>query len=215
MVRKFGARRHYCFSSRRYRLEAARITEAMVRRYGANPFVHAWQTDNEYGDHDTIHSYSDEALYAFREWLAARYGTIEEMNRAWGTSFWSMHYNGFDEVDLPNNLVEEPSPTHLVDYFRFSSDQVKKLQQGAGRSNKTAFAGPPGHAQFHVAERGFRSLQGRRGYRYRLLGCLPMGGLINGRLSAEEKARYLRVAIRTRRPSTTTSTAPSAAGASG
>jgi hypothetical protein len=42
-------------------LEAARITEAMVRRYGENPFVHAWQTDNEYGDHDTIHSYSDEA----------------------------------------------------------------------------------------------------------------------------------------------------------
>ncbi len=46
-VRKFGARRHYCFSSRRYRSEAARITEAMARRYGEHIYVHAWQTDNE------------------------------------------------------------------------------------------------------------------------------------------------------------------------
>ena len=47
--RRFGSRRHYCFSSRRYRAEAARITTEVARRYGEHPAVIAWQTDNEYG----------------------------------------------------------------------------------------------------------------------------------------------------------------------
>ena len=56
--RGFGSRRHYCFSSETYRTECARITEAMAGRYGTHPAVGAWQTDNEYGWHDTTHSYS-------------------------------------------------------------------------------------------------------------------------------------------------------------
>ncbi len=128
-TRKFGARRHYCFSSPRYRLESARITEAIARRYGQNPFVHAWQTDNEYGDHDTIYSYSEAALAAFRDWLSKRYGTISEMNRAWGNNFWSMTYSDFSQIELPNNLVDEPTPTHLVDFIRFSSDQVRAFNK--------------------------------------------------------------------------------------
>ncbi len=28
-----------------------------------------------------------------RLWLAERYGSIDELNRAWGTAFWSMNYN--------------------------------------------------------------------------------------------------------------------------
>lgn len=192
-VRKFGARRHYCFSSRRYRVEAVRITEAMVRRYGENPFVHAWQTDNEYGDHDTIHSYSDEAKLAFREWLSLRYGTIEDMNRAWGTRFWSMHYNSFDEVDLPNNLVEEPSPTHLVDYFRFSSDQVKSFNKAQADLIRRHAPGRPVTHNFMSQNTDFDHYKVGEDIDIASWDVYPMGGLINGRLSEEEKARYLRV----------------------
>ena len=193
VIRKFGARRHYCFSSRRYRVEAARITEAMVRRYGKNPFVHAWQTDNEYGDHDTIHSYSDEAGLAFREWLADRYGTIEEMNRAWGTSFWSMHYNSFEEVDLPNNLVEEPTPTHLVDYFRFSSDQVKSFNKAQADIIRAYSPGRLVTHNFMNQNTDFDHYKVGEDIDVASWDVYPMGGLINGRLSPETKARYLRV----------------------
>ncbi|KQV44495.1 MULTISPECIES: beta-galactosidase [unclassified Rhizobium] len=193
VVRKFGARRHYCFSSRRYRVEAARITEAMVRRYGENPFVHAWQTDNEYGDHDTIHSYSDEAKLAFREWLAARYGTVEEMNRAWGTCFWSMHYNSFEEVDLPNNLVEEPTPTHLVDYFRFSSDQVKSFNKAQADIIRAHSPGRLVTHNFMNQNTDFDHYKVGEDIDVASWDVYPMGGLINGRLSPETKARYLRV----------------------
>jgi beta-galactosidase len=122
--RRFGSRRHYCFSSERYRAEAARIVEAMASRYGRHETVIAWQTDNEYGCHDTVRSYSPEAARVFRRWLAARYGDVGALNAAWGTVFWSQEYRSFDEVDLPNLTVTEANPSHVLDFYRFSSDQV-------------------------------------------------------------------------------------------
>jgi beta-galactosidase len=123
-ARRFGSRRHYCFSSRTYRREAARITTAVVERYGRHPAVIAWQTDNEYGCHDTVESYSPEAARAFRGWLADRYGTVDALNRAWGTVFWSQEYRSFDEVDPPNLTVTEANPAHRLDFQRFASSEV-------------------------------------------------------------------------------------------
>ena len=122
--RKFGSRRHYCFSHSGYREQACRITRAVAQRYGRHPAVVMWQTDNEYGCHDTVLSYSEAAREAFRGWLADRYGTVAALNAAWGNVFWSMEYRSFDEVDLPNLTVTEANPAHWLAFRRFSSDQV-------------------------------------------------------------------------------------------
>lgn len=122
--RGFGSRRHYCFSHEGYRAESARIVEIFAKRYGGNPHVAAWQTDNEYGCHDTTISYSDAALKAFRIWLREKYQSIEVLNEAWGNIFWSMEYNDFDQIGLPNLIVTEPNPAHSLNFRRFSSDQV-------------------------------------------------------------------------------------------
>lgn len=122
--RRFGSRRHYCFSSPRYREESRRIVEAVARRYGEHPALAGWQTDNEYGCHDTVRSYSPAATEAFRAWLEARYRTVENLNQAWGNRFWSMEYRSFGEVDLPMAAVTELNPSHTLDFYRFSSDQV-------------------------------------------------------------------------------------------
>ena len=127
--RKFGSRRHYCFSHPGYAEEAARITSAMAERYGQHPAVVAWQTDNEYGCHDTVLSYSFAASTAFRQWLAAKYGTIDRLNSAWGNVFWSMEYGSFAKIDLPNLTVTEPNPSHVLDFRRFSSDQVVEFNR--------------------------------------------------------------------------------------
>ncbi|WP_409432009.1 beta-galactosidase [Litorimonas sp. RW-G-Af-16] len=123
-ARKFGSRRHYCFSHEGYQKECARIATALGERYGQNSHVRAWQIDNEYGCHDTTLSYSPAAQAAFRAWLEAKYKTISALNAAWGNVFWSMEYGTFDEIDLPNLTVTEPNPAHVMDFRRFSSDQV-------------------------------------------------------------------------------------------
>jgi beta-galactosidase len=127
--RGFGSRRHYCFSHTGYRAEALRITRAMAERYGHEPAVIAWQTDNEYGCHDTVQSFSQAALAAFRSWLSERYASIGALNSAWGNIFWSMEYRSFDEVDFPNLTVTEANPAHWLAFRRFSSDQVVSFNQ--------------------------------------------------------------------------------------
>ena len=127
--RKFGSRRHYCFSHPGYREECARIVEILARRYGANPHVAAWQTDNEYGCHDTTLSYSEAARQGFRGWLADRYGQIDSLNAAWGNVFWSMDYRTYSEIDLPNLTVTEANPAHVLDFRRYSSDQVAEFNR--------------------------------------------------------------------------------------
>ena len=123
-IRGFGSRRHYSFAHEGYRRECARITRIVAGRFGTHPAVIGWQTDNEYGCHDTTISYGPVDRAAFNDWLAQRYQSVDRLNRAWGNVFWSMQYGSFDEVELPNLTVTEANPAHWMDYRRFASDMV-------------------------------------------------------------------------------------------
>jgi beta-galactosidase len=123
-VLQFGSRRHYDISSPAYREHCARIVGEMARRYGQHTAVVAWQTDNEFGCHDTLPSYTKAALHRFRRWLAERYETIGALNSAWGNVFWSMEYRSFDEIELPVLTPTDANPAHVLDYRRFQSDEV-------------------------------------------------------------------------------------------
>lgn len=122
--RRFGSRRHYCFTSPSWRAETARICLLMAKRYGDHPAIVGWQLDNEYGCHDTVVSYAPHCRIAFQHWLERRHGTIERLNEAWGTVFWSQEYNDFAQIGLPYQSVTEAHPAHRLDFQRFSSDQV-------------------------------------------------------------------------------------------
>ncbi|WP_430260264.1 beta-galactosidase [Neorhizobium sp. IRS_2294] len=122
--RGFGSRRHYTFSSETWWRESARIVEAVAKRYGDHPGLVGWQTDNEYGCHDTTLSFGPEDLKAFRRWLRLRYQSTEQLNEAWGSVFWSMEVASFDDVALPNLTVTESNPATRLDFWRFHSEQV-------------------------------------------------------------------------------------------
>jgi beta-galactosidase len=128
-TKRFGSRRHYCFSSPTYRTEAQRIVTLLAERYGEHPQVVGWQTDNEYGCHNTARCFCPRCEVAFREWLRNRYKTPEALNAAWGTVFWSQEYRSFEEVELPNLTVADPNPSHLLDFFRFASDQIRSFNR--------------------------------------------------------------------------------------
>lgn len=122
--RGFGSRRHYTFSSETWWKESARIVEIVAERYGEKPGIVGWQTDNEYGCHDTTLSWGPEDLKSFKRWLRLRYQSADQINEAWGSVFWSMELNSFDDVVLPNLTVTEPNPAARLDFWRFQSDQV-------------------------------------------------------------------------------------------
>ncbi|WP_170430316.1 beta-galactosidase [Ruegeria arenilitoris] len=191
-VRGFGSRRHYCFSSEVYLAESRRIATEYARRYGENPYVHAWQIDNEYNDHDTVLSYSDAARDGFRRWLAERYGTIDNLNRTWGTVFWASAYSSFDQIELPNGLVASPNPTHALDFARYSSDRVRLFNRAQvdilreyspGRDITHNFMAGSFEFDHHTVAADL-DIVGFDSY--------PLGNLLGSTLSDEDKHRYLR-----------------------
>lgn len=123
-VRGFGSRRHYSFSSEIWWQESRRIVEIVARRYGEHPGLVGWQTDNEYGCHETVLSWGPQDLAAFQNWLRRRYQTTDQLNESWGNVFWSMEVGSFSEVSLPNLTVTEANPAARMDFWRFQSDQV-------------------------------------------------------------------------------------------
>ncbi|RAM59389.1 beta-galactosidase, partial [Mesotoga sp. SC_4PWA21] len=119
-----GSRRHYCFNSTIYRKETARIVEAFADHFGRDPRIVAWQIDNEYGCHNSTVCYCENCATSFRHWLKRKYGSIENLNRAWGTVFWSQTFNKWEEIDPPRRTLTSPNPSLVLDYRRFSSDSA-------------------------------------------------------------------------------------------
>lgn len=119
-----GSRQAYAVTHPRWRRYAVAMARRMAERYRDHPALALWHVDNEIGCH-VPYDYSDAAAAAFRTWLEARYGTVEELNRAWGTAFWSQRYATFADVLPPRTAPTTLNPTQQLDFARFSSDALR------------------------------------------------------------------------------------------
>lgn len=121
-----GGRQGYCPSSPIFRAYAAEVVTRVVERYGDHPAVSLWHVSNELGCHNAL-CYCDASAEAFRGWLRERYADIDELNRAWGTTFWSQRYSDFDDVRVPGQALSLRNPGQILDFQRFSSDEQLAL----------------------------------------------------------------------------------------
>lgn len=126
--RGFGSRRHYCPNNPTFHTYTERITRAMAERYAPNPTVIGWQIDNEFGCY-FARCYCENCTKSFRSWLQAKYQTLEALNHAWGTVFWSQIYDNWEQITHPNLTVAEPNPSHVLDFYHFASDSWTAYQQ--------------------------------------------------------------------------------------
>lgn len=120
-----GSRQQISWSSKVYRQYVAKMVEAIARHYANDKRIWGWQLDNEpshYGQYD----YSDAAQESFRVWLKTKYKTLDSLNKVWGTAFWSIRYNDFNQIRIPNQkeLIAQPSPHAVLDFKRFSADEA-------------------------------------------------------------------------------------------
>jgi beta-galactosidase len=121
----FGHRRQYCPNRPVYRHLSRRIVSALADHYHDHPAVTGWQIDNEFGDR----CYCEACRAAFHAWLQRRYGSLEELNNAWGTIFWSQVYTDWSEIPLPLGTGGVPNPGLDLDFRRFMSDSYVSYQQ--------------------------------------------------------------------------------------
>jgi beta-galactosidase len=118
-----GARQNWRPTSPVYRRYALEMCRHLAEHYKDNPYVVAWHLGNEYGCHN-LYDYSDDANTAFQKWCEERYGTIDAVNKAWGTDFWSQRMTSFDQILVPRHVNGFPNPGKLLDFKRFSSDTL-------------------------------------------------------------------------------------------
>ncbi|MFF1868333.1 beta-galactosidase [Kitasatospora herbaricolor] len=115
-----GSRDTYCLAAPAYRRAAARIAGALAERYGRHPALALWHVHNEYA---TV-CFCEQSAAAFRVWLRARYGTLDALNEAWGTAFWSQRYGSWEQIAPPRATQWHHNPGHTLDFRRFWSDEA-------------------------------------------------------------------------------------------
>jgi len=120
-----GSRQSWSPTSPVFKEYALTLCRKLAERYGANPYVTAWHMGNEYGWNNR-NDYSDNALNAFRLWCERKYGTIDALNQAWGTTFWGQEMNDFDEVLIPRFMGADSmvNPGQKLDFERFGNDML-------------------------------------------------------------------------------------------
>jgi beta-galactosidase len=115
-----GSRDTYCAAAPAYREAALRITSELAARYGSHPAVTRWHIHNEYG----TTCWCDHSVGAFRRWLRDRYGSLDELNEAWSTAFWSQRYSEWEQILPPRATQYLPNPAQSLDFKRFWSDEL-------------------------------------------------------------------------------------------
>lgn len=115
-----GGRHNHCYSSPVYREKTRLMNTKLAERYAHHPAVIGWHISNEYGGE----CHCEYCQEAFREWLKARYGTLDAVNHAWWTTFWSHTYSDWSQIESPAPHGERAVHGHNLDWKRFVTDRT-------------------------------------------------------------------------------------------
>lgn len=116
----YGFRHNHCYTSPVYREKTAIINKKLAERFGNHPAVIMWHISNEFGGE----CHCPLCQEAFRNWLKEKYGTIENLNKKWCTTFWSHTYNSFEQIESPSSIGETQLHALNLDWKRFVTHQT-------------------------------------------------------------------------------------------
>lgn len=117
----FGNRHNHCPSSPVYRRKVQAIDTALAKRYSHHPAVVLWHLSNEFsGD-----CWCETCQARFRTWLQEKYGTLDALNHAWWTGFWSQRYTDWSQIEPPSPIGQTSNLGMMMDWRRFSTWQCR------------------------------------------------------------------------------------------
>lgn len=120
-----GKRHNFCYTSPVMREKTAAVDRMLARKFGNRKNVILWHISNELGGNfgdSTCHCELCQA--AFRDWLKKKYKTLDNLNRAWWNSFWSHTYTDWEQIHSPGPYGETTSTALVLDWRRFSTEQI-------------------------------------------------------------------------------------------
>lgn len=121
----FGGRHNHCFTSPDYIEKVQTINQKLAERYGQHPNLLMWHLSNEYSGE----CHCDLCQTAFRQWLQAKYQTLDAINDAYWNTFWSHNYSSWEQIQSPSPRGEMGVHTLNLDWRRFVTDQTIRFYQ--------------------------------------------------------------------------------------
>lgn len=115
-----GHRHHICYTSKIFRDYMQKITVKLADHFMDNPYVAAWQIENEPGATRFKECFCEDCQTEFRQYLRNKYQTVEMLNRAWRAQFWSGEYSDWNELDL-SSLCDNTQTCKTLETQRFRS----------------------------------------------------------------------------------------------
>jgi beta-galactosidase len=120
-----GGRHNHCPTSPVYRSKTCEINTRLAERYKDHPALLVWHVSNEYSGE----CHCDLCRAAFRDWLMRKYETLDALNHAWWTAFWSHTYTDWSQVEPPSPIGETSVHGLSLDWKRFVTDQTLDFMQ--------------------------------------------------------------------------------------
>lgn len=116
----FGGRHNHCFTSPDYRERVRIIDGKLAERYGHHSNLIMWHISNEFSGE----CHCDLCQDAFRGWVKDKYQTLDALNDAYWSTFWSHRYTSWDQVESPSEIGEQAIHALNLDWRRFVTDQT-------------------------------------------------------------------------------------------
>lgn len=135
----YGERHNHCYTSPVYREKTRRINMELAKRFGNHPAVIAWHISNEYGGE----CHCELCQREFRAWLKQKYHTIDKLNHAWATAFWSHRYNAFYQIESPSSRGESSLHGLNLDWKRFVTNRTVDFARHEVKSLRDAGSQKP------------------------------------------------------------------------
>ena len=117
---QFGNRCHYCVNSPEYHSAVKRIVHALGEHFGPNPNIIGWQIDNEFNRL----CYCEGCKKLFQQFLADKYGTLENLNQHWTTAYWSQTYSEWDQIPIP---IGPHHPSLMLEFKHFVTHSYRNF----------------------------------------------------------------------------------------